>query len=123
MSRKDDGSFLMLNDVSPKHNNSQGFFQEQHQGIQNLSEIGLFLSWSSSSKLEMIDQQHCSHTGSRSAHDVKTMRTYPPVNFVKRASEDPHITSQTTRSLLNGESFNVSSARRIDFSRSLGYLT
>lgn len=103
LSRKDDGSFLMLNNVSPKHNHSQACYQDLHQGIQNLSQIGLLPSWSSSSKLKMLDQQHRFQTRLHSAHDVRTMKTFTPVNSVIRASEVPHMISETTRSLPNGE--------------------
>lgn len=107
LSRKDDSSFLMLNNVSP-NNHSQVCYQELHQGIQNLSETGPFPTWSSSSKLKMLDQQHCLQTGLLPAHDVRTMRTFTPVNSIIRASEGPHMISETTHSFPNGERVNAS---------------
>ncbi|XP_074344525.1 uncharacterized protein LOC141683676 isoform X1 [Apium graveolens] len=92
----------MLNNVSP-NNHSQACYQELHQGIQNLSQIGPFPSWSSSSKSKMLDQQHCLQTRLGSAHDVRTMRTFTPVNSIIRASEGPHMISETTHNLPNGE--------------------
>ncbi|KAK1352201.1 hypothetical protein POM88_053465 [Heracleum sosnowskyi] len=105
LSRKDDGSFLMLNNASPNHDHSEACYQELHQGIQNPPQMGLFPSWSSSSKLKTLDQQHFLQTRNHSAQ-MNTMRTFTPVNSVVGASQGPLVISD--RSLPNEERVNAS---------------
>lgn len=123
MLRKDDSSFLMLNNVSPNHNHSQPFFQEQHQGIQKLSEIGLVPSWSNSSKFEMLEQQHRLQKRFRSMHDIISMRSFTPVSSVRRANEGPYMNSETTRILPNGERVNVNFCKENPFFEKSGVLS
>ncbi|KAK1352199.1 hypothetical protein POM88_053463 [Heracleum sosnowskyi] len=103
--RRYDGSFLMLNNASPNHDHSEACYQELHQGIQNPPQMGLFPSWSSSSKLKTLDQQHFLQTRNHSAQ-MNTMRTFTPVNSVVGASQGPLVISD--RSLPNEERVNAS---------------
>ncbi|KAK1358632.1 hypothetical protein POM88_043106 [Heracleum sosnowskyi] len=103
--RRYDGSFLMLNNASPNHDHSEACYQELHQGIQIPPQMGLFPSWSSSSKLETLDQQHFLQTRNHSAQ-MNTMRTFTPVNSVVGASQGPLMISD--RSLPNEERVNAS---------------